>query len=583
MQLIKLYSNKDSFRNILFNENGLSIILAKQEKDFEDSKDLKKTYNSLGKSLSIALLHFCLGSNKVEEFSEKLADWVFLLDFKIGEEFFTSQRSCEDQNKIVLNGEELGIKEFNKKLGEKVFYLNNTMKHLSFRNLIPRFIRSSKSSYVKFDKFIDHEERNPFGQLLCNSYLLGLDVELIYKKFDLVSDLETTQNRIKNLEKEPHIKEFLKIDSEKDIENDLIDLQNKIGKLERDLKNFEVTENYNEYVEQANSLKNDIKFLENDINNLNIAILNIQKTLEIKPDIEPDKIKRLYENAKANLHDIVKKKLDEVYKFNNAIWKDRERRLKQEIRKYVKKKEEKEKNLTKLGKEKDKLLEFLENKKAISDYTLLSNRLGELKAQYEKLQYYKETLIDLENKKLDIKKRLLDENKETINYLNNNQIVEENIKTFKSLADNFYNDKPSSLDIKNNSNNNTIRFNIAAKIEDDTGDGVNSVKIFCFDSLLLLEQHNHNVKFLYHDSRLLAPCDSRQTHTIFDLASKYTAENNFQYIISCNQNNLDSVKAVCENEDEYYNLIEKNIVLELTDESNEKKLLGIQVDLNYEK
>jgi uncharacterized protein YydD (DUF2326 family) len=81
---------------------------------------------------------------------------------------------------------------------------------------------------------------------------------------------------------------------------------------------------------------------------------------------------------------------------------------------------------------------------------------------------------------------------------------------------------------------------------------------------------------------LLSEIDSRQQATLFDVAFDRTKENNLQYIISINQNTLESLKL--EMEPEHYNeVIEQNIVLELTDESNESKLLGMEVDLDYDR
>ena len=64
MRLIKLSANKDSFKTIKFNPTGLTIIVGAKSKGGE-------TYNGVGKSLVIELLHFCLGSSKNPEFELK--------------------------------------------------------------------------------------------------------------------------------------------------------------------------------------------------------------------------------------------------------------------------------------------------------------------------------------------------------------------------------------------------------------------------------------------------------------------------------------------------------------------------------
>ncbi|WP_445322044.1 DUF2326 domain-containing protein [Paenibacillus sp. FSL M7-0420] len=101
---------------------------------------------------------------------------------------------------------------------------------------------------------------------------------------------------------------------------------------------------------------------------------------------------------------------------------------------------------------------------------------------------------------------------------------------FPSLNQCSDDNKPGGIRITNNEGENTLRYNITAKIQDDSSDGVNEVKIFCFDMTLLLLQLNHNVKFIFHDSRLFSNMDSRQRYTLFKLAYRKSQEHDLQYI-----------------------------------------------------
>ena len=105
MQLIKVYSNKQSFKTVNFNPNGLSFILAKQK--LPGVKEKGKTYNGVGKSLLVRILHFCFGasSKDYELFCDKLESWEFYLDFRIGVEDFTIKRATESPDVIILNNE----------------------------------------------------------------------------------------------------------------------------------------------------------------------------------------------------------------------------------------------------------------------------------------------------------------------------------------------------------------------------------------------------------------------------------------------------------------------------------------------
>ena len=114
MYLIKISANKSNFKTIKFNKFGLNFIVAKQKND--DNYDVSKTYNGVGKSLVIKIIHFCLGadSKHYNSFCSELVDWEFYLDFEIKGTIYRSERKTSDPNRVILNGKELSINNFNK-------------------------------------------------------------------------------------------------------------------------------------------------------------------------------------------------------------------------------------------------------------------------------------------------------------------------------------------------------------------------------------------------------------------------------------------------------------------------------------
>jgi uncharacterized protein YydD (DUF2326 family) len=107
MRLVSLIANKNTFHPVTFNETGLTLIVGKQKETEEDSS--KRTFNGVGKSLIVDLIHYCLGSNRIPSLEEKLSDWEFQLKFKHENEEFTARRAVKDPTKIVLNNDELKI------------------------------------------------------------------------------------------------------------------------------------------------------------------------------------------------------------------------------------------------------------------------------------------------------------------------------------------------------------------------------------------------------------------------------------------------------------------------------------------
>ena len=133
----------------------------------------------------------------------------------------------------------------------------------------------------------------------------------------------------------------------------------------------------------------------------------------------------------------------------------------------------------------------------------------------------------------------------------------------------------------NNEGENQQRYTIEAKIESDNSDGINNVKIFCYDMTMLFNGYGHNIKFSFHDSRLFDGIDEKHKAEIFKVVDELFNCTDYQYIATINQNQLNEVKSIL-TEEEYQKIIEKNTILTLTDEDDSEKLLGVKVDVGYE-
>ena len=580
MRLIKLSANNPGFKTVEFNRTGLSLIVGRRHNnDYTQNK--KDTYNSVGKSLSIALVNFCLGSHKNPEFETKLADWEFTLQFELDNTPFTATRKCNNQGIVYLNDEEKPLKEYTDFLASKVFSIPEGAKFLTFRSLLPRFIRPQKASYNSFDNFIPEEQE--FQRTINNAFLLGLDIFLILKKYNLKDEFDKIEDMRKAFEKDTIIKSFFEQNDDDDFEIDVVDLKLKIQKLEQNLSKFEVAEDYHEVVKEADDLKIQIKALDTKAATIRTAIANIDKSLNITPDIPKKRIEQLYKEAMVSLPESVIKQLSEVEDFNKKILDNRSQRLLKEKAGFEKKLYELESASRRLGKLKDSKLDYLNSKSALDEFTKMNEQLKELKIKLDSIEKYRQLKQEYKSKSEELKREFSLENTKTSEYLEKHrQLIESNILIFKALTEEFYEHKRAGIEVKSNENINKNRFEIKAKIDDDKGDGVNDVKIFCFDWTLLLAKHNHTMKFIFHDSRLLSEIDSRQQATLFNVAYDKTIANDLQYIISANQNTLNSLKLEM-GEEQYNKIIAEQIVLELTDESEESKLLGIKVDLDYDK
>lgn len=227
-------------------------------------------------------------------------------------------------------------------------------------------------------------------------------------------------------------------------------------------------------------------------------------------------------------------------------------------------------------------LQYLNSHGALDDYTKLTELLANCRTKKDKLEQYKVLQKNYKQRREELKRAIADANLKTQEYLDRiSYLTKRHMEFFHDLVKEFYSDKTAGLQILNNESVNKQRYNIEARISDDSGDGVNETKIFCFDWTLLTAQQHNNVRFVVHDNRIISETDPRQVATMFRIANRICREQDFQYILTINESSLDLLKKEM-TEEEYDNLVMSNEVVKLDDTSNNGKLLGIQVDLKYE-
>lgn len=576
MRLIKLSANKHTFQTVPF-KAGLNLIVGKKQNPSD--RNVRNTYNGVGKSLTIYLIHFCLGSNSIKVFEEKIPQWEFTLEFEIDGVTYASTRNTSSQKDIFLNGKKYSVTKFRNEMLSKVFDIEGKMNSLSFNTLFPRFIRRDRECYAKYDTFIKKEQ--DYSKLINTAFLLGVDVKSIEEKKKLRDAQKSTEGLMKGLEKDPVIKDYF--NNQKDSEIEILDLDEDIEHLEQELSNFKIAANYHDIEKEADEVSYNLKKLENKRFLISNSIRNIEKSLKVEPDVSNDRVVKLYEQASIQIPEMVKRHVEEVLSFHNSLLAKRKERLTGELKANRDQYKSINNEIENKGNKLDELLGYLNSHGALDEYTSINKKLSDLKVKRKRLEEHQNIIKSYKKKLREIQTDFATENKNAEEYLDSiHELLETIMTTFRELSKAFYDNKPGGIRITNNDGENTLRYNITAKIQDDSSDGVNEVKIFCFDMTLLLLQLNHNVKFIFHDSRLFSNMDPRQRYTLFKLAYKKSQEQDLQYIASVNEDTIESFKDLM-SEEEYKEIVTDNIILTLTDESESSKLLGVQVDMDYEK
>lgn len=574
MKLLSLRANQSSFHSIDF-KDGINIIVGKQVAPHSENDG--NTYNGVGKSLTLHLIHFCLGSRKIESLAKGIPDWEFTLRFEIdGNEYYCT-RAVNDQNKIEFCGEILKPKALQDKLLELCFGLKTTPKDMTWTTLFSRFVRRYRLCYTTFDSFVLRE--SDYSKILNNCFLLGIDTELIVGKRELRDKQTAAIATEKAIKKDPLFRQYYL--GKSDAELDVADLEYRISELEKEISEFKVSNNYHELEKEADDKSYQKKILENKRVLVSNYVKNIENSTREIEDVKEETLLKIYEAAKVEIPDMVKKSLDEVTKFHSELLSTRNTRLRKELERHKAELKSIDEEILTLGRRMDELLDYLNSHGALEEYVALTKQLSSLQNELNRIQEYQKILKAYRDTKLDIKAALIEQDKAADAYLEEESKYLDELRTkFWNYAKRFYPKKKSGLVIKNNSGENMLRYSLEARIEDDSSDGVNEVRMFCFD-WLLLNCMKSKMRFIAHDSRMFANMDPRQRETLFRIVYETCQTTEFQYICSINEDALDSFESMMQM-DEYQNIIKNNIILELNDDAPESKLLGIQIDIDLE-
>ncbi|RLD77742.1 MAG: hypothetical protein DRJ10_11430, partial [Bacteroidetes bacterium] len=421
--------------------------------------------------------------------------------------------------------------------------------------------------------------KNDFQILITNAFLLGLDVVLAEEKYRLRKEKERIRKLVGELSNDKLLKDFFL--GRKDIYLESQELEEQIGLLNNNLKNFKVADDYYDIKIEADKIKRELENIQNQIILYKNQIENIEESRKISPDIKKENIEKIYKEASVIIQEKAIKQLSELEKFYHHITTNREKRLLLQKNELVRKVEDlTNRNETK-GKDLNDKLKYLDTHHALDIFVKLTNKLSDLTNKKENITKYHELIEEYRNEKLKIEGDFLNATKETNTYLiEAEEVLKSVMLFFRELSKRFYPKAAAGITVYNNDGDNQIRYNIDAKIEADASDGINNVKIFNYDLTILLKGFAHKINFILHDSRLLDGIDPRQKAELFLILNDLIKPNGKQYILTLNQNQLDDTKKYLKPE-EYKSIIENNIILQLKDDSPEEKLLGIQIDMHY--
>lgn len=569
VKLVELNSDYPTFKPIRFNKNGFSFIAGR-----EKNKNETSTYNGVGKTLSIVLIDFCLGATPLEDLKKLKCN--IILTVNINNQNFVFKRHTVNNKVIFIDDKEYSSDKFKKKLEEMLSI--ERQDNISLRTVMSYFIRYKKSSFL--DPVVTNKYNNSrkadYASLVNVFYLLGLDTTLLKEKQQNYKKLEIAKNAKKSLE-DKEIKSLLN-NNNTNIDIELNILEKKLEEKNRLRELYKISNSYTDLKselfkerEELNEITNKIEVLKSNINKINAS-------LEEKHDITVDELKSFYKDIFEIFPKNVVRELYEVEKFHNNLMENRMNRLSNSKIELTAELETDESIREQLQSKIDEIYLILGNNGELLEYDTLNNEIDKISNQITKYNSYKDNISLIDKRILECSQNISNNNLMANQYLIDNRLkIDELNKTFASLVVDLYGDDTSgSISIKNNTATNSIQFEFETKIKNDSSTGIGNSKILCFSTMLLFK-NNINIDFMVMDNKVLEGIASNQLANYF---KTIYGTDNFQYIFAINQNEMNELKVKLGND--YKNIIEDNIVLDLNDDGDEGKLLGVTIEMDLQ-
>ncbi|MFI3156332.1 MAG: DUF2326 domain-containing protein [Methylococcaceae bacterium] len=561
MKLLSLSSTNPKFKTLIF-KDGLNIVAGLQK-----TNEQKESINSIGKSLSLKLVHYMLGA-KLEE--KKLKDYLagygsFSLKVLHDGKEYNIEKNFANTD-FYINNEKINQTSYRTKLD--TIFLQIDFK-VNFRKLFNCFARRYGGAYYTDVLTQQGMPITDYYQRFVNLFLLGIDTSLVEENFKVkeeLSKLENASKAIKEYEKELN-------------KNNLKDLLDELDTLKEKKINFIIAKSYDELKKQADSLtlelnefRNTRFFLEQRLKKKEVALKSIDN---INVDIE--QIESIYNEAEFFFDKKITKRLSDAQTFHNSLIANRKKRLVLEVKELKIEIQNISDKIEDISKIRDAILKDLDNKGALEEYNSISERIKSLELDVQNLKKYENLLHEFKKEKISLNIKSNQIKEKSILYLEEQQEHLDYIENkFRDLVKRFYDNHGGSLEIEGAKDAKYL-FDINPNIPKDAGQAVGEVKIFCYD-VLLYQLNQDSLGFMAHDGCIFSEMDSRQKSTILKIILELTENNNLQYFLNIGQNTLNEIL----DENKKINILSQKekwrikdaLILKLYDQNPENWLFG---------
>lgn len=566
MKLLSLRSANPNFKTLEF-KDGLNVLAGVQL-----SEEKKDTYNGVGKSFSLSLLHLMFGG-KVSSHPKRVRDFLagygtFFLDFEHHGKQFSVEKNFSKPS-YILNGRVVTAKDYPDEL-RKIF-LSRCDESISFKQIFNVFCRRYGGNYYSDILTQQGQPRPDFRQMYINLYLLGMDMSLVRRKASIKEQLKKLRETRKVIQ-----------DYEKALEdNNVKDVKEELDRLVADKNRFVIAKNYDAIEREANDRTRELNDIRDKIHDLNERIArklsNIESTRSV--DIDVERVKQIYDEANFFFEGKVVRRLREASEFHKNLVRNRIERLNQEIGELRSETAYLDSELSRKEVVRDQLIQDLDSKGALSEYNSIVDRIRTLEDQINDLNKYKNVIDGFRAEESDLAVKNAAIQADSVRYLNEIKDKRESLENrFRQLVKSFYRNNGGSFDIQATQDAKYL-FDVIAHIPRDGSQGVGEVKIFCYD-LMLFQLNPELLGFIAHDGCIFSEMDPRQKSMIFKVVLEHVHSYDLQYFVNIGQASLDEVLDKEGNigllSDEEKREVDNSIIMTLYDNNPQNWLFGMR-------
>lgn len=602
MKLNKLYTNKDNFKNIKFND-GLNVVYA----DVKTKVSTNKNAHNLGKTLlseiiDILLLkgitpknHF-LFTTKDENGKSVFTSYIFYLEILLNSgKFLTIRRDVLNHSKIAFSLNEQQTKDFNPPnkwdeeeipidkakvlLGEYLNFDFFKNKEYDYRKSLNYSIRR-QGDYADIYRLTKFKGRDLFWKPFMFDFL-GFNGELLKEKYEKDKNKEGIKNYISKLKNEFSIN----VDDRDEIVAQLQIKENQSKEMTKQIDKFNFYEQDKSLIKEGvEEIEVNISSLNTDAYNIEYDINKLQSSIKNEFSFDLNKVNRIFNEVEIYFPDQLKKDYEELINFNKEITLERNKLLRKGLKNKKTYLEEIRSELKSLNLKKEELLSVLQDSNVFSKFKSYQKTLVKIESQLfqlkEKLKTIdllneKEGQIEIINKDLET---LASSIKEQFLHTDTNSLYKEIRAKFSEYYKAILNED-AYISWKINDSGNVdfkapkVVSNGENRIDTAQGEGFTYTKLFCvcFDLTILSSYISQSYyKFVYHDD-VLANEDNGVKHRLLKLIKELISTYNIQYIFSIIKDDLPTDES-----DLPIKFSDSEIVLKLSDKNEKETLFGFK-------